>query len=89
MIKRILFFLFMVFIFSGCVERGHMVTPTSVKQTIIESNSADSKKIKNVQKATDNVVAIESETQKSSIEDSTKNTISGILVLIIGIMVFL
>jgi PBP1b-binding outer membrane lipoprotein LpoB len=91
MIKQILLILILIstLTLTGCVERGHTITPTAIKQTIIKNHAVDSQKTKNFQKATNKVIAIESETQENSIDDSTKNTISGILVLIIGIIVFL
>jgi hypothetical protein len=94
MIKQILLILILISTLTliGCVERGHSIVPgQTIHKTLNDdtSYSTNSTKTKNLQRATDKVAAIESETKESSTEDSTQNTIAGILVLIIGIMVFI
>ncbi len=84
MIKHSIFFLLITFLFTGCAERGHTIEPTPAKQSIVKTNSS---KVKESQRATQKVISIEAE--EDQVDDSTQNTIAGILVFIIGIMVLL
>jgi len=87
MIKQTLFFLLAVLFFTGCTERGHQLQPTPVQQHIVQSTQYAPEKEKNTQKATTKVVEIE--TNKVSVDDTTQNTIAGVLVFIIGILAFI
>ena len=87
MIKHTLFFLLIALFFTGCVERGHSMQPTPVQQHIVKSTQPAPAKAKEAQKATPKVVDIE--TGEASIDDTTQNTIAGVLVFIIGILVFI
>lgn len=61
---------------------------TQVQQEFLESN--ENNKIKSVEKATQEIIKIEPEEDSLfSIDDETKNTLSGILVFIIGIIILL
>jgi hypothetical protein len=87
MIKHSIFFLLTLFLFTGCVERGHNITPTTVQHTIVQTDISNKNEMKNITKATEKVICIEEE--ESTTDDSLQNTISGILILVIGIMVFI
>ncbi len=91
MIKQILLILILIstLTLTGCVERGHSIVPGQITDETLKNDTFNGTKTKNLQRATNKVAAIECETPERSTEDSTQNTIAGILVLIIGIMVFI
>ena len=91
MTKQILLILLFIstLTFTGCAERGQNIIPAHAQKKILKHDASSNTKTKNLQKATVKVKAIDEENRENAVEDSTKNTITGILVLIIGIMVFI
>ena len=91
MTKQILFILLFIstLTFTGCTERGQNIIPTHPQKKILKHDASSDTKTKNLQRATVKVKAINEENRENTIEDSTKNTITGIIVLIIGVMVFI
>jgi len=84
MIKRSIYFIILVLLFTACAERGHNID-FRVKEVIVENKT--SIKSKNLQKATPLVLDIKPES--ISLDETTKNNIAGTLVLIIGIIILL
>ena len=87
MIKNSLFFLLLTLLLAGCAENGSIIEVSSVNQTIIENNTS-SAETKQINKVDTEIVDIENK-DEPMIDDSTMNTISGALVLIIAILILL
>ncbi|WP_295418768.1 hypothetical protein [Sulfurovum sp.] len=87
MIKHTLFFLLVTLFFTGCAERSYYMHPTPVQKNVAKSTQPASTNAKEAQQATTKVIDVD--TEESSVDDTTKNTIAGVLVFIIGIMVFI
>ena len=91
MIKNSLFFLLLTLFLAGCAENGSIIEVSPVKQTIIDSNTSsnETNQIKNSDNnASTEIIDIENK-EESFFDDSTMNTFSGALILIIGIMILL
>ncbi len=87
MIKNSLFVLLLTLLLAGCAENGSIIEVSSVNQTIIENNTS-SAETKQINKVDTEIVDIENK-DEPMIDDSTMNTISGALVLIITILILL
>ena len=87
MIKNSLFFLLLTLFLAGCAENGSMIEVTPAKQTIVESNTSatETKQINHTDTETINI----ENKEETFFDESTMNTISGALILIIGIMILL
>jgi len=91
MTKQILLILLFIstLTFTGCAERGQSIIPTHIQKEIFKDTTSSNTKTKNLQRETGKVRAIEDGNKENALKDSTKNTITGIFILIIGIMVFI
>lgn len=87
MIKNSLFFLLLTLFLAGCAENGSVIEVSPVKQIIVENN-ASVKETKQINKAETEIIDIENK-DEVTINDSTMNTVSGVLILIIGILILL
>jgi len=91
MIKNSLFFLLLTLFLAGCAENGSIIEVNPVTQTIVDSNTSsnETNQIKNSDNnASTEIIDIENK-KEAFFDDATMNTISGALVLIIGIMILL
>lgn len=87
MIKNSLFFLLLTFFLAGCAENGSIIEVSPAKQTIVENNTSTNE-TKQVNHADTEIINIENK-EEAFFDESTMNTVSGVLVLIIGIMILL
>ena len=91
MIKNSLFFLLLTLFLAGCAENGSIIEVSPVKQTIGE-NSTSTTETEQINNSDNNssteIIDIENK-EEAFFDDSTMNTISGALVLIIGILILL
>ena len=92
MIKNSLFFLLLTLFLAGCAENGSMIEVAPVKQIIVENNTSTTTKTEQVNNSDNNpsteIINIENK-EETFFDESTMNTISGALILIIGIMILL
>ncbi len=90
MIKNSLFFLLLTFFLAGCAENGSIIELSSVQQTMVENNTStnETKQINSTDTDT-KMIDIENTEERTIFSDSTMNTISGVVVVIIGIMILL
>ncbi len=88
MIKNSLFFLLLTLLLAGCAENGSIIEVSSANQTIVENNTSTTTETKQINTVDTEIVDIETK-EETLIDDSTMNTISGALVLIIAILILL
>ena len=91
MIKNSLFFLLLTLLLAGCAENGSMIEISPFKQTMVENNTSttETEQINNSDNnASTGIIDIENK-EETFFDDATMNTISGALVLIIGILILL
>jgi outer membrane lipoprotein-sorting protein len=81
MLKKSIFLLLLTLIISGCVERGQNLGPSYITKSKVVSS-------KNTTTTAKPVYVLHLDAKKSEI-NTTKNTITGTLLLVIGIIVFL
>ena len=94
MIKRMIFLLLSTLLFSACVENGKTLQPRTNTELVVKSENS----IKtNTTKATKVVDTNSTETIETEIidfsflnlTDETKNTLSGVAIILIGLMILL
>ena len=91
MIKNSLFFLLLTLFLAGCAENGSIIEVPSAKQTMVENNTSttETEQINNSDNnSSAEIIDIENK-EETFFDDATMNTISGALVLIIGILILL
>ena len=87
MIKNSLFFLLLTLLLAGCTENGSVIEVPPVKQTMVENNTSI-ERTKQISQANTDIINIDNK-EEQMIDDDTMNTISGALVLVIGILILL
>ena len=91
MIKDTLFLILTTLLLAGCAENGSIIEVSPVKQTIVENSTSttETEQINNSDtNSSTEIIDIENK-EEPFFDDSTMNTISGALILIIGIMILL
>ncbi len=86
MIKKSIYSLILVLLFTGCAELGENIHPTAVKKDLIVENNISSI---NVESQQTTFFMPDREPESITLDETTKNNIAGVLVMIIGIMILL
>ncbi len=102
MIKKYLYFLLIALFFTGCVERGYTIKTIQIQQSTKELKNITKKYN---EKTIDKIMPLEERSGKREegnstiessqeslfpiIENETKNTLSGLFIVLISLIVFL
>ena len=94
MIKQIIFLLLSTLLFTGCVENGQTLEPRANTELVVKSEkSIETNSTKTIQVMDTNHTEPTStdiiDFSFLNLTDETKNTLSGIAIILIGIMILL